>query len=370
MEIRKDERIYDEFNADGRWTVIENGEAVSSGGVNTRASRYMGSYIKTMLVGGVGTPVEYRRRGYVRRIFDNIGAVAQEKGWAVSMLHPFSFQYYRKFGYEKISDHLIIEFPMTALAPFDRVDFVPLKTPEQQRMLSECYEAFAADKNIMFRRTADNFSLDPGSGKRYYLHTDGEGKCDAFVETQVENVFYVNHMQSVNLNVYEFAYTSPAGLTAMLGFLRMYEGQLESVKIHNAAMAPELDMALRNYTHTKYTLVPDIMARIFDLPAMMEHRIWPKEHGVFTLRTVDTLPYMNACWQVEYEGGKCEVIRLPDGSAADLTMPSPALSQFVYGYSEYTARNISYLPGVILDNAESDIFKVFHKQNNGLFEHF
>ena len=90
MEIRKDERVYDEFNADGRWTVIDDGTEVSSGGVNTRASRYMGSYIKTMLVGGVGTPVEYRRRGYVRRFFDNIGVAAPEKGWAVSMLHPFS----------------------------------------------------------------------------------------------------------------------------------------------------------------------------------------------------------------------------------------------------------------------------------------
>ena len=64
------------------------------------------------------------------------------------------------------------------------------------------------------------------------------------------------------------------------------------------------------------------------------------------------------------------VMRLPDGSKTDITMPSPALSQFVYGYDEYTARNISYLPGVILENGESDIFKVFHKQNNGLFEHF
>ena len=370
MEIRKDTTVQDEFNSWGRWTVSENGEDVSSAGVSTRASRYMGSYIKTMLVGGVGTPVEYRRRGYVRRMFDNMGVSAQENGWAVSMLHPFSFAYYRKFGYEKISDHLILEFPMSALEPFERVDFTPLKTDEQRQMLADCYESFADDKNIMFRRTAANFSLDPGSGKRYYFHTDGEGKCDAFVETQVENFFYVNHMQSINLNVYEFSYTTPDGLLAMLGFLRMYEGQLESVKIHNAAMAPEIDMVLRHYTHTKYTAVPDIMARIYDFPAMMEHRRWPLEHGCFTIRTVDELPYMNGVWQVEYGDGACETVRLPEGTDADITVPTPALSQIVYGYDEYTPRNISYLPGVILNNGGSDLFKVFHKQNNGLFEHF
>ena len=67
-------------------------------------------------------------------------------------------------------------------------------------------------------------------------------------------------MVSVNLNLYEFGFISVKGMYALLGFLRMYEEQLESVKIHNAAMAPQIDMALRYYNHTKYTVYPDIAA--------------------------------------------------------------------------------------------------------------
>lgn len=57
----------------------------------------------------------------------------------------------------------------------------------------------------------------------------------------VEKRMVVNHLESVNLHVYEQAYTSPQSLDAVLGFSGMYEGELDSVKIHNCAMCPELD---------------------------------------------------------------------------------------------------------------------------------
>ena len=99
-----------------------------------------------------------------------------------------------------------------------------------------------------------------------------------------EQYYYVNRMASVNLHVREICFTSPESLLKLLGFLRMYEGQMDSVKIHNCAMAPELETALRHYTHTKITVIPDIMARVHDVEAVLNAVKYPDTPGCFTVR--------------------------------------------------------------------------------------
>ena len=103
------------------------------------------------------------------------------------------------------------------------------------------------------------------------------------------------------LHIHELCYTDANALYKLLGVVRMFEGNMDMIKIHNCAMMPELDTVLRHYTHTHYQLLPDLMARILDLPAMLKMAEYPKEHGCFTLEVVDRLPNVGGCWQVEYK---------------------------------------------------------------------
>ena len=122
--------------------------------------------------------------------------------------------------------------------------------------------------------------------------------------------------------------------------------------------------------HTKYTLIPDIMARILDVPAILKANLYPDEHGMFTVKVEDSLAFTRGVYEVEYENGKAEVKKLSDDADFDLSAPMPAFSQLMYGYDEYTADVASYMDGVKVINPKSDFFKIFHKKNNGLFEHF
>ncbi len=73
-----------------------------------------------MTAGGITTEPEYRRGGYVREILNRSFEMSKDHGAVVSMLHPFSFGYYRKFGYDCICDHLILEFPISKLEFVER----------------------------------------------------------------------------------------------------------------------------------------------------------------------------------------------------------------------------------------------------------
>lgn len=345
---------------------------MSSAGFTTLQSRYCGKYITTLTVGGIGTDPRYRRMGCVRAIFDLVLPLAPERGWSVAMLHPFSAAYYRKFGFEKIADHLILEFPITKL------DFVPrdpslklLDSDERTADAIAIYEEFASKRSIMFRRydgSKFNQSRD-GKGVSTYIWYDEAGKPASYVTLWVENYYDINKMTSINLNVTEMAFTTPDSLRALFGFMRMYEGENDTVKIHNCAMSPEVDAMLRYYTHTSYRRVSDIQARILDVKTMLEANVYPEEAGHFRVYVDDTLDFTRGLWEVEYGGGKGEAKKL-NGGDYDLYAPMPAFTQLVYGYDEYTADIAAYMEGVKLNSDCRDFFRAFHKKPAGLFEHF
>lgn len=348
------------------------GKRMSSLGFNTLDSRYCGNFIKTLTVGGVGTDPEYRRSGAVRQMLEQLFTMAPERGWVVSLLHPFSFSYYRKFGYEKVADHHILEIPMHKLEHFDRCpDLIRVNSPELAEQCTQVYEKFAEKRNIMFRRFGTGVYPTNGDGdRRTYLWYDGDGQPAAYITLKVENEYVINRMVSIHLSVYEMAFTTPESLRALFGFMRMYEGENDIVKIHNYAMSPEVELFIRHYMHTSYSPIPDIAARILDVPAILTAHSYPDEHGHFTVRVEDTLPWTRGVYGVEFQNRKAEVTRLADDANWDLSAEMPAFSQLMYGYDEYSADVVPYMQGVTLANAKSDFFRVFHKMSNGLFEHF
>jgi len=340
--------------------------------VTTLNSRYCGKLLNTVTISDVSTEPEYRRAGAVRKMIENVFSMAPERGWTVSFLHPFSFSYYRKFGYEKVANHLILEFPMHKLEHVERcANFVLVDTQERVDECIEVYGKFAVNRNIMFHRCDAGWYPIKNIGKRRtYLWHDAKGEPGAYITLEVENQFYVNHMQSIHLSVYEMVFTTPESLRALFGFMKMYEGQNESVKIHNCAMSPEVDMFLRHYTHVKYTVVPDISARILDVPTILAAHSYPNEHGYFTVRVEDTLPWTRGVYGVEFQNGEAQVTRLAEDHAWDISAEMPAFTQLMYGFDEYSADVVPFMEGVVLQNPKSDFFRVFHKMNNGVFEHF
>ena len=362
------------YNLKERITVrSDEGEKMASLTAGTLQSRYCGHDLCTLTVGGVNTDPEYRRHGCVRAMLDRLFEMSPERGWTVSMLHPFSSAYYRQFGYEKICDHRILTFPLAALDFLPRVSEV--KALNSEARLSDALaldNRFGGSRNILFRRfDARYYSLEPNTKKpSTYIWYDAAGAPAAYVTLWVEDTVVINRSVPIALNVTELVFTTPASLRAILGFLRMYDGQSETVKVHNCAMSPELEVMLRDYVHTDYALVSDIAARILDVRAFLEANTYPDAPGRFRVQVDDTLPWTAGLWEVEYAGGRGEVKKLPDGGEWDLRAAMPAFTQLIYGYDAYTPEIAFFMHGVEVTDHAADFFRAFGRKQNGLFEHF
>ena len=357
-----------------RWEILDGqGEAVTGATFKTTDTRFCDSWVRTLQVGGVGTRPIYRRAGHVRELFAQAFREARDYGWAVSHLHPFSFAYYRKFGYERVCDHLIVDFPVEKLnfVPRGAEGFEEAKTEAQFSEAGAVYNAFSAGRMAMPRCVnLERFPVGKPENGVTFLHRNRRGKADAYATVTVRNEFCVNRMCNGVLTVKEFAYENPDGMRAILGFLRMFEGEVDSVHFDNLAMAPEIDFTLRHYTHTSYRIVPDIMARILDPEALLRANAYPRAAGSFTLRVTDPFDVAAGEWRVRYGDGGAAVERLDGGAACDIVCDVKALSPLMYGAYELDARTLGYMDGVRVDGDPDGFLRAFPKRPRGVFEHF
>lgn len=350
-----------------------------------------GAVVKAMALGAVFTEPEYRRRGIAGNCFRVLDSIMQEQGVLVSYLHPFSFAAYRAMGYERVADHRELTFPI------DRLDFLPVCTDLQRcacadgaEDLIEAYHRFCKNRNILFRRDGAVTTLEPANmaaymyGKhyeygckdiRYFVSHDTQAQPDGYVMLHLEQQEKEHHLFGT-LHVDELCFDSPATVRKLLGFLRTYQGEADTVIIHNCAMATEVEKVLQHYKYTQIRVIPDLSARIHNVPALLAAVSYPNEKGSFTVRVTDC-PKSPFCknhtegtWQVSYKNGDAAVTRLEDDAPWDISAPMPAFTQLIHGYESQGAQTARYLEGVKLKNDCADFFRAFPWRPNGLFELF
>ena len=325
-------------------------------------------YAKAMTAGAIATPVHLRRGGNVRRMFDFMHKKAYEDGVGAAVLHPFSFAYYNKFGYSKIADHLIVKCPIRY------IDFVPREctlVPYSTEMLGDIvsvYREFIRGRHLLFERAGEE-QFTRYKDASIYMFYNGK-KPEGYIIYKTQKTLMTNHFEDGVMSVLELVYTTRAALEALMSFIRMYEGELEDVEFLNLSMTPEVDLILRNYTHTRYSLLPDISAKILNTKYMLERCVYPEREGSLRLCVQDGDEGVKGGYLVEWGGGDCRVSNISDDSDIDATVSSLALPRLIFGYDNISKTTLPYLSGVEIHKNPESFIAAFPKKCTGIFEHF
>lgn len=343
----------------------EGGECVSSGLFQVRPVRFGGRYTDMLLCGGIETKPYARRKGLVRKMLSLGEEFGRSMGAAFSILHPFSFSYYRKFGYERVSDTLIVSFPISAL------DFVPyfrdLK-PFEPGMLADYisyYDRFSKNRNLMFK-FSDNYTAP----ENMFVLRDGQGICGHVVIDDPKTFDGVNKMVGEGLVVRELGFLDPDSLCRILGFLRMFEGEQTRIIVKDAGPVPELDLYLKHYMDTSYELRPDIMAKVLDTEKAISLVRYREGGRRFVIEVSDEHPNVGGRFAVSISDVGTDVREAGSGEVADIKVSAQALSRLVFGCDSFTKDTAAFLPGVTVCGSSEKVLDAFPKQINGNFYHF
>lgn len=329
-------------------------------------SNYCETYLPCVGIGGVASLPEFRRSGAVRAIFNEIFRLAPEKGWATSYLYPFSHNYYRKFGYECILNMKTMGVHTHNISHIERNSNAVLYCGDK-KMLEDIlyvYHEYIKDYNIAFKR-GEHFrelTSTPHKDKRYtYVWYD---------ETKTPGAYVTFYIYENCLNVIEFAYTSAKSMYGMLGFLRLYDGQVDEIMFKDLPMDSKLIYAPREYNDCEYSLYHSGMARVILVETLLNHNKYEGK-GHFSLKVNDYLEYNNYIFDVEFADGKVEVSKRSDGKY-DIACEIPSLTRIMYGEADFSNGGYEYLPGIeVADKTGAETFmKAFPKRPLLLWDRF
>jgi predicted acetyltransferase len=316
------EKVWAGFDGAGKMCAVTT--------VNNHQVRFNGHTAHMGGVGAVGTLPEARKGGYIRRIFERILPVMLEEGKVFSYLYPFSYQFYRKFGYELCYTPNRITVPMTFFGEYPFPDGMDQYFPGTDiSELMSVYNEFIKDKNLplvrdeaFFRRRADK---DPYSTRHYaYLHRDKSGKADAYLLFQS-----VGGIEDRELKVRELIWNSPQALHAMFGFIAQLGAEFTTLTwdAPSSVNLPSLFSAGFDY---KVETPPHGMNRILNLKRAFEMMPAPKTPGRVTIGvTDDALPVNSGTYTVEWDG---TVTLKPSSGACDMETDIQTLTQLVTGF--------------------------------------
>jgi len=318
-------------------------------------------------IGGVASMPEYRRNGAIRAIFNEIFRIAPSRGWATSVLYPFSFSYYRQFGYERIMELNQLKVSASVLSHFERNTSAKLYcrggNVSKADVLS-VYNTYAKRYNVMFPRTENSheYSDEPNkSQKMTYVWYDKAGKPSALATIRTGGGV---------MNITELCYISPDALRGILGFLRMFEGQVYEFCFRELPPHSELELLLREYVNVEHSVYNGAMGRVVLPQTLLENNIYPEEQWLFRVHIDDFIEYNRGVYDVAYEHGTADVKKLPFDSDYDISLSVPPLSRIMLGSDSFDADRAAYLDGVKLNNPAYDFFRAFPKRSVHLLEKF
>ena len=230
----------------------ETGELMADLEVNIRKAAWGRETVLCACIGGVASLPHRRREGAVRRLFEALHAMGEEKGWAFGALYPFSDAYYRQFGYDRYFNSLQLTVPMAvvdayaAKLPKDAPGRVSLyEGGDEKEDLLRLYNTYAREHACMLLReekNLDQFYHKPYEKCEYtYLWQNASGEYQGYV------MYKINREQSA-VSVDEIVFLSDAALQGLLAFLRVYASKAGSVVFQQLPPDSPILAALGEYS--------------------------------------------------------------------------------------------------------------------------
>ncbi|MBC8079708.1 MAG: GNAT family N-acetyltransferase [Gorillibacterium sp.] len=210
-------------------------------------------------IASVSTWPEYRRSGYVGKLLANSFAVMRENGMLVSMLHPFSIPFYRKYGYEIYVDRKQYEVELAQFPRFaERSGHI--ERTEDLELLNSIYEQYAKTYNGMLKRSEDRWKSRISEMKRI--------KAVWYNEGGEPRGYICFNVKDNEMHVDEFVCLDEQTRRALWTFIDNHDSMIG--KVHITAPADDELAYLMPNPRFKQELIPYFMARIVDAPAFIK----------------------------------------------------------------------------------------------------
>lgn len=283
-------------------------------------------------IGSVASAPETRRRGYVEALLRHAVDELRATGAPLCILYPFKRSFYGRYGWATFFERRLYSGPPSLFAhlrpaPGAFVPAGPAQIDELDRIyrgaLRGRFGTIVRDAAWWEREVLHDWERRP---RHAYIWRDEHGAGRSYTVFRLESEGGGRRFEAR-----EMVALDPVARAQLFVFVAGHQDQVASVRFHAPADAP---VNLLFPDPLECAVQPHFMLRLLDVPAALEGYTFPREvAGRLTLAVTDSWIAENQCvFALTFEGGRCHVARLADGSPPDLHCDVRVLTQI---YSRY-----------------------------------
>ncbi len=279
-----------------------------------------GQTVKMGGVAGVATYPEYRRSGFVREMLTDLLETMKNEGCTISMLHPFSVPFYRKYGWELFSSHLKASLKSESLvmkkqAPGTVKRHVGKDGHSEE--IENVYDQFASRFSGMLKRETRWWQQSIYSEDTYAaVYYNESGTAEGYLLYEVKDS---------KMTVEEFVPLTPSARTGLWNFICQHDSMIKDLEITTFESDP-LFYSLKE-PRIKAEVTPYFMARIVDAAAFLkDYEFSSQERAVLTIKD-DYAPWNNGTYEIS-DGN----VTKTDAEKGEISLSINALTAALFGY--------------------------------------
>jgi predicted acetyltransferase len=278
-------------------------------------------------IAGVATYPEYRRSGYVKEMLTFLLETMKQEGYSVSMLHPFSVAFYRKYGWELFSSRLKASLKSEDLVMKKHVSgkIKRYQKDAHSSEIEDMYSQFAKQFSGMLVRETSWWqeSIYDELTAAVYYNEAGEPKG-----------YMLYEVKNSKMTVEEFVPLDPEARRGLWNFICQHDSMIKELEISTYDNDP-LFFSL-NEPRIKAEVTPYFMVRIVDAERFLNlyEFLWPNLRANLAINLMDQhAPWNNGTYLIKNkEVTKLSIKEAETYSGKGLSLNINTLSTALFGY--------------------------------------
>ncbi|MDI3312319.1 MAG: GNAT family N-acetyltransferase [Thermoanaerobacterium sp.] len=240
---------------------------------------------KLLNMGGVAlvsSMPEIRHGGKIGLLLQEWLKIMRERNQYVSMLGPFSYEFYRKYGWELAFERKTYIIPIDLLSHFKNSGSLKKAEINDIPIIDKIYTGYAKSHNgcavrdnLLWNDFTISHPWDDNYSRYTYIYKDDMGR---------ERGYLIYKLKEEKIEIIEMIYEDNKALKGMLNFIYAHQSQAKEV-VWSTAMDDKLPLLLTNQ-RIRVEINPGMMFRVVDVVQALRSRGYP-ESGRFSIGITD-----------------------------------------------------------------------------------
>lgn len=303
-------------------------------------------------IGFVASYPEYRSQGRIDRIMRRILEDCYEQGIVLSYLAPFSFPFYRRYGYEYVFERMVYDVAAHEWADSPKVTGSIQRLPwsEAKSVIHDIYHAMPRHKKGGLLR-ADWWETIKFTYRKPYtfaIYRDEAGNNTGYlVYTIQEGKFIIEEWGYLNIEAYH-------------GLNRLIVSHADSFAriIYQPGYDNDIRQAIAAKPIAHYQVRPDMMARVVDVHRFLaQYPFTYQLNGAFAIEIQEDkyAPWNNGIYEISIKDGQHSVEKVTQTQQPIVKTTVQRFVQLFMGYQ--TVDTMVFLEQLVVNDAAINCIK-------------